>query len=173
MKTDLRVVKTHQAIRGALVSLLKTKPFADIAAQEIYAAALVNRTTFYKYYSGKRDLAAKMIADFKQQYAASLAMRLEADHLSAALQQAAQEIFAQHELLLALWQVETPRLHLFADMKAMLQQHFAALTGNDFRALLMATLLLETVRFYFARGEMVPVAQVVEEMEAVVRLFRG
>ena len=81
MKTDLRVVKTHQAIRGALVSLLKTKPFADIAAQEIYAAALVNRTTFYKYYSGKRDLAAKMIADFKQQYAASLAMRLEADHL--------------------------------------------------------------------------------------------
>lgn len=148
MKTDLRVVKTHQAIRGALVSLLKTKPFADIAAQEIYATALVNRTTFYKYYSGKRDLAAKMIADFKQQYAASLAMRLEADNLPAAL-------------------------HLFADMKAMLQQHFAALTGNDFRALLMATLLLETVRFYFARGEMVPVAQVVEEMEAVVRLFRG
>ena len=73
MKTDLRVVKTHQAIRGALVSLLKTKPFADIAAQEIYATALVNRTTLFYKYSDTRKVLYK--ARRRRQYVFCTARR--------------------------------------------------------------------------------------------------
>ena len=39
MKVDLRVVKTHQAIRNALLNLLAERDYDDIAAQDIIAAA--------------------------------------------------------------------------------------------------------------------------------------
>ena len=58
MKVDLRVVKTHQAIRNALLNLLAERDYDDIAAQDIIATAQVNRATFYKYYSGKNAVAA-------------------------------------------------------------------------------------------------------------------
>ena len=63
--TDPRIIKTHRAIREAFVDLLHEKPFAQITVQDILERAPVNRSTFYKYYSGKSDLAGKMIADFK------------------------------------------------------------------------------------------------------------
>ena len=67
---DPRIIKTHRAIREAFVELLHEKPFAQISVQDILERAPVNRSTFYKYYSGKSDLAGKMIADFKTEYIA-------------------------------------------------------------------------------------------------------
>ena len=167
MKVDLRVVKTHQAIRNALLNLLAERDYDDIAAQDIIATAQVNRATFYKYYSGKNAVAAAMIAEFKQDYAANLAERLAADNLPDFLQQSADALFKQHALLLA----------LYDDMRAMLQTHFAAMlpetAPDDYRVKIMATLLLETVRHFFERRQAVPVARVLEEMAAVMRLVRA
>ena len=67
--TDPRIIKTHRAIRNAPIDVLQHKPFKDIAVQDILDAALVNRSTFYKYYSGKSSLASAMIAEFRQRYA--------------------------------------------------------------------------------------------------------
>ncbi len=44
--TDPRIIKTHRAIRNALIDVLQHKPFKDIAVQDILDAALVNRSTF-------------------------------------------------------------------------------------------------------------------------------
>lgn len=177
MKVDLRVVKTHQAIRNALLNPLAERDYDDIAAQDIIATAQVNRATFYKYYSGKNAVAAAMIAEFKQDYAANLAERLAADNLPDFLQQSADALFKQHALLLALWKIQTPKLHLYDDMRAMLQTHFAAMlpetAPDDYRVKIMATLLLETVRHFFERRQAVPVARVLEEMAAVMRLVRA
>ena len=118
-----------------------------------------------------------MIAEFKQDYAANLAERLAADNLPDFLQQSADALFKQHALLLALWKIQTPKLHLYDDMRAMLQTHFAAMlpetAPDDYRVKIMATLLLETVRHFFERRQAVPVARVLEEMAAVMRLVRA
>ena len=44
---------------------------------------------------------------------------------------------------------------------------------DDYRVKIMATLLLETVRHFFERRQAVPVARVLEEMAAVIRLVRA
>ncbi len=175
MKIDLRVVKTHQAIRNALLNLLAEQDYGDITAQDIIAAAQVNRATFYKYYSGKNAVAAAMIAEFKQEYAANLAERLAADNLPDFLQQSAKAVYNKHNLLRTLWSIRTPKLHLCDEMRDMLRTHFTAMqpeTTDDYRAKIMATLLLETVRHFFERGEPVSVAAVRDEMEAAIRLLR-
>ena len=77
--------------------------------------------------------------------------------------------------MLTLWSIRTPKLHLYDDMRDMLRTHFTAMqpeTTDDYRAKIMATLLLETVRHFFERGEPVSVAAVRDEMEAAIRLLR-
>jgi AcrR family transcriptional regulator len=44
---DLRVVKTHKAIREAFIMLLSEQEYNDIAIQAILDCAKVNRATFY------------------------------------------------------------------------------------------------------------------------------
>ena len=48
--TDLRVIKTRQAIRIALISLLSEKELSDITISELSARAQVNRKTFYYHF---------------------------------------------------------------------------------------------------------------------------
>ena len=50
MKTDLRVVKTKEALQEALLSLLKEKTLNSISVTEICLMAKVNRGTFYSHY---------------------------------------------------------------------------------------------------------------------------
>ena len=48
--TDLRVIKTRQAIRIALISLLSEKELSDITISELSDRAQVNRKTFYYHF---------------------------------------------------------------------------------------------------------------------------
>lgn len=59
-KIDLRVVKTKRNIKSAMVSLLNEKDFHDITVQDILDRALINRSTFYRYYDDKYDLAKQL-----------------------------------------------------------------------------------------------------------------
>ncbi|WP_260448508.1 TetR/AcrR family transcriptional regulator [Bibersteinia trehalosi] len=78
---DLRVIKTHLAIQKALIELLDEKPFEKVQVQEIIEKALINRTTFYRYYSGKSDLVGKLIKEVKAEYQDLLKKRFESDDL--------------------------------------------------------------------------------------------
>lgn len=55
-QTDLRVVKTLKQIDGALLECLSHTPFEKITVDQLCQAALINRSTFYKYYTSKYDL---------------------------------------------------------------------------------------------------------------------
>ncbi|PSL36247.1 TetR family transcriptional regulator [Planomicrobium soli] len=55
-KTDLRVVKTKEALKEALVFLLKEKSLKSISITEICSIAKVNRGTFYSHYEHVEDL---------------------------------------------------------------------------------------------------------------------
>lgn len=50
MKTDLRIIKTQESLRTALVALLKIKPLESINISELCRLAKINRGTFYLHY---------------------------------------------------------------------------------------------------------------------------
>ncbi len=49
-KQSRRVIKTKREIETAYLELLETKPQGKITVKEVCERAMVNRTTFYKYY---------------------------------------------------------------------------------------------------------------------------
>ncbi len=51
--TDLRIIKTKQALHDALLTLLSQKPLEQISIAEICREAKVNRGTFYLHYEQK------------------------------------------------------------------------------------------------------------------------
>lgn len=59
--TDLRVVKTMKQIDHALLSCLSEAPFEKITVEQLCRAALINRSTFYKYYTSKYDLMERYL----------------------------------------------------------------------------------------------------------------
>lgn len=60
-ENDLRVIKTLQQIDHALLTLLKELPFQKITVNLLCKIALINRSTFYKYYTDKYDLLDRYI----------------------------------------------------------------------------------------------------------------
>ena len=161
---DPRIIKTHRAIRKAFVELLHEKPFAQISVQDILERAPVNRSTFYKYYSGKSDLAGKMIADFKTEYIALLRMRFQVASFGSFLSmvpEASDWIHSRRRLILALWKVETRRHHLYRDMHGMIKQQFLRFVRNhpdadpnkdwDYQADMLSTMILGSMDYFFSR----------------------
>lgn len=60
-QTDLRVVKTLKQIDRALLDCLAETPFEKITVEQLCRAALINRSTFYKYYTSKYDLMERYL----------------------------------------------------------------------------------------------------------------
>ncbi|MBU9674947.1 TetR/AcrR family transcriptional regulator [Planococcus sp. CP5-4] len=56
---DLRVVRTKQAIRSALIALIEKKGFEAMSVKDITEKANINRGTFYSHYEDKFDLMDK------------------------------------------------------------------------------------------------------------------
>ena len=57
--TDLRIIRTKEAIREALVDLIDDKSFESITVKDITSKAGINRGTFYAHYQDKFDLVAQ------------------------------------------------------------------------------------------------------------------
>lgn len=55
-QTDLRVIKTLKQIDRALLETLEEMPFQKITVEQLCVTAMINRSTFYKYYKSKYDL---------------------------------------------------------------------------------------------------------------------
>ena len=65
-KEDLRIIKTKNALRNALVMLMKDRQFEEIKTSDICNIALVNRSTFYSHYEDKYDLLVDIINVLKE-----------------------------------------------------------------------------------------------------------
>jgi AcrR family transcriptional regulator len=59
---DLRVRKTLDSIRSALVALVAKKGLDSVTVGDIARRARVNRTTFYRHYKDKYDLLERILA---------------------------------------------------------------------------------------------------------------
>ena len=178
--SDLRIIKTHLAIQNAFVDLLEEKPFDKIQAQEIIEKALINRTTFYRYYSGKSDLVGKLIKEIKAEYQSILKQRFESDNLVRFMQIIGNRLLEKRRLILALWKIKTPRHHLYDDMHALLKNAFIAHAKQiksddknwDYQAHIFATIALESHRYYFKKGEILKIPQVFDEWIEMAELLK-
>ena len=74
MKQDLRVVKTQENLRRALLTLLKSKPLETITVAELCRHANINRGTFYLHYKDVLEVFKKyfevIVEDFGKAYVA-------------------------------------------------------------------------------------------------------
>lgn len=70
MTVDLRVVKTKEAVRNALFSLMSEKRIEKITISEVCARAKINRKTFYSHYREISDvieeLENEVLAEFSE-----------------------------------------------------------------------------------------------------------
>ncbi|RXJ04563.1 TetR/AcrR family transcriptional regulator [Anaerobacillus alkaliphilus] len=60
---DRRIVKSKNALKEALISLMKTKDFKEITVKDIVEYAQLNRGTFYKHYQYKENILDEIIDD--------------------------------------------------------------------------------------------------------------
>ena len=64
-KEDLRIIKTKNALKDALIVLMEDKQFEEIKISDICNIALINRSTFYAHYEDKYDLLVDIIDSLK------------------------------------------------------------------------------------------------------------
>lgn len=64
---DLRVIRTKEAIRNALVELIEEKGFEAVTVKDITTTAKINRGTFYAHYQDKFDLMTKCQEEIMQE----------------------------------------------------------------------------------------------------------
>lgn len=180
-KQDLRVIRTHKLIRNALIELLKNHEFEKISVQEIIELAMVNRATFYKYYSGKSDLAGAMIADFKTQHQAMMQQRFSGDpsDIRMLMTHTIPALHEERQLILALWKIKTKRHHLYDDTFAMIKQNYIAYQTAqnphknwDYQGEILANIVLATTKYYFEQDLPVPIKHVEKELADVINFLQ-
>lgn len=69
MKSDLRVVKTRQLIREALLDLMSERELSRITISELCARAQINRKTFYRHYREPGDVVTEIENDILAEFA--------------------------------------------------------------------------------------------------------
>ena len=65
---DLRIQKTHKALIGAFLELLKEHKFEKITVNEICDLAMVRRATFYKHFGDKYEFFSFMVQEIQNDY---------------------------------------------------------------------------------------------------------
>ena len=70
--SDRRAQRTRHQVGGALVDLIKEKPFDDITVQNLIDRAGVGRSTFYSHFRDKEDAFEEQWKHFAQHLAARI-----------------------------------------------------------------------------------------------------
>jgi AcrR family transcriptional regulator len=70
-RTDRRVRRTQQAVRGAFQSLIAEKGYDAVTVQDILERADVGRSTFYAHYRDKEDLLLSGFDDIRSALASA------------------------------------------------------------------------------------------------------
>ncbi|WP_462394824.1 TetR/AcrR family transcriptional regulator [Lentilactobacillus parabuchneri] len=63
--------RTRRIIKQAMINLLQSKRFDDITVKDICDSALIHRSTFYRYYQDKIDLADDILHDLTSELSGS------------------------------------------------------------------------------------------------------
>ena len=71
-RSDRRVVRTEKKIHKVFLELLEDNAYGDITVGMILERAKINRSTFYKHYINKHDLASEVMSNCQESIISSL-----------------------------------------------------------------------------------------------------
>lgn len=72
MGEDLRVLKTKHNIESQFLRLLEAHDFKEITIRQIIDGCRINRSTFYRNYEDKYDLAEKIVGELVERFCRTL-----------------------------------------------------------------------------------------------------
>lgn len=159
-KLDARIIKTLISIRNAFYALLDKKNYDDITVQDILDEAMINRTTFYKYYNNKHELALKLVSEIKEDFLLPVLdkrFNLSWEEFHKELDRAWCK--EKQSLLKRFWRIENAQLHLKQDVYAMVKNRYLhAHTGTqewrtsdlDYQAHMYASFLVSNIEYMIA-----------------------
>lgn len=163
-QNDLRVKKTRKNIEVSFLSLLGKKDFSKITVQDILDAALINRSTFYKHYSDKYQLAEVLCSEVFDILKKGVRERFNCDQPEDALmviKPLYQILSEKREAVLALLTIRTDTIHLYDDMSEFLRKSFyeRKISSNkksgeilDYLSELYASLVMTAIRWCLKNG---------------------
>jgi len=178
-KNDLRVIKTRQNIRNTFIRLLSEKEFEDITVQELIDRAVINRSTFYKHFRDKYDLAESMCSEFMDQYRCILEERastLNPGNLFLGVDKLFEKLTVHRETILALSKIHTERVHVFDDMQDLLRSIardiISKLTGkeaSEYQLHLLSVIMITNLRYLLESKDAHAKEKIISELNFLMR----
>lgn len=126
-QNDLRVIKTKKNIETSFIYLLGQKDFYKITVQDILDTALINRSTFYKHYADKYQLAETLCKEIFDLLKIGLKDRFcctTVEDILTVIKPLYQLLSAKREVILALFNINEDTIHLYNDMSDFLKRSF-------------------------------------------------
>lgn len=126
-QNDLRVIKTRNNIQASFISLLSQKNFSKITVQDILDAALINRSTFYKHYSDKYQLAENLCNEIFDLLKTGVKDRFcctTSEDALMVIKPLYQILSTKRGEILALFRINSDTIHLYDDMSDFLKRSF-------------------------------------------------
>ncbi len=179
-KLDLRVIKTRNNIKNTFIQLLNEKDFDQITVQNILEKALINRSTFYKHYTDKFNLAKSITEEVLFDYSPFLDERFadkNRDDLSQYIKNVYDRLLEQKDTLCALWKINTRSIHLYEDMQILLKNKYKAYIADhnvsnpeltDYRACIYASLVMTTTKYIFDNNGQDMTQKIVESLKPIL-----
>jgi len=177
-KTDVRVIKTKVNIRRVFIEMLYKKNFEKISVQDILDAAMINRSTFYKYYDSKYDLAQKLIDEVRQDSINFINERFDKRQgapLFVIVQRIYEHFYARRQIILALLKIKTEEIDLSDMLQHVLKEKYLAhvqtvdSSGDeslaDYHATIYAAFVLTTFKWLLASDDKEDIEKVTHDLE--------
>lgn len=153
---DLRVIKTRKNIETSFIYLLSEKGFNHLTVQDILEKALINRSTFYKHYRDKYDVAEQMCARITDEFRICTAERFELSDEKAVETRVSglyRKLSADRDVLLPLLQLHTETIHLYDDMFSLLKEQCRMAGNSDYPSSMYAGIVMTSVLWCLQNGE--------------------
>ena len=176
-KLDLRVIKTRNNIKNTFIQLLNEKDFEQITVQNILEKALINRSTFYKHYADKFDLAKTISEEIMADYSLFLEERFadkNSNDLSQYITAVYDRLLDQKDIICALWKINTYSIHVYDDMQMLLKNKYKAYIAKhnvsnpeltDYHACIYASLVTTTIKYILDYNEQSMTQKIVESLK--------
>lgn len=171
--TDSRVVQTRQALRQALLTLLKSKPLEQITIREVAATAGVGYNTFFRHHTSKEELLNDVAADEIKQLLELSVTTLDAADTKAASLALCQYVADRDALwstLLTGGAANTLRnefIHRSLEVAAA-QKKRSDLIPSDLGAKMVASGTLELLAWWLEQKERIPIEKLAAIYDQVV-----
>lgn len=194
-KIDPRIVKTKRQIDRALLENLRQFPFSKITVEMLCKTAMVNRSTFYKYYVDKFDLLesylSRVLEAFREQAAVDFVLatpsNVGGEQYMQLFRSFAQYLYENREVYQVLWSVSLGR-NIYEEMIRVIQEKILNLlqeSGTPAResiycelyAYMFASNNMSLTRWWFAHESQVTLEDVMRLMtrnmeEGLFRTFK-